>query len=482
VAAVIFYLQGDAMKSDIPVRPKPKKKATKSIYQQVKGLVGQISHEELTTFFLKEVKRDQKLKNAFMTEFGHLIEDQSKATYQQQIRGILKAAAGRDGFIYWSQMKYVVNQIQPMIVNAETAFDQFHYKKVFFFSSALLEETNKAFQYGDDSGGDLGYLVHTSVAFLFRLSEAKLTDELRNQFFSYCITSFEKGIFEGWDWHLDMLTLAMAIVKNQAEADKIFKLLRSVDGEYDKERAAEMTLGLLKQFGTEKEIVDFRDKHIDNHKIRENEIQEAFDNGNHQAALDLAHGGIKYDKEKRPGLIPQWTDWLLKVAQAKGDKAKIIEHARYLFMENFHPRQDYYQVLKSTLTADEWGPFLEALIDDLEEKPDWSNVQLLRGIFIKEKMWDRLLAAVKTDSSLESIQDYEEFLAEDYSEELIDLYRQGILEFLDVYTARKYYKKACRYIRRMKKLGGRTQAEELTEFLRQKYPQRVALLDELSRL
>lgn len=482
MAALIFYLQGDAMKSEIPVRPKPKKKTTKSLYQQVKELVGQISHEELTTFLLKEVKRDQKLKNAFITEFGHLIEDQSKATYQRQIQGILKAAAGREGFIYWSQMKYVVNQIQPMIVNAEKAFDQFHYKKVFFFSSALLEEANKAFQYGDDSGGDLGYLVDASLEFLFRLSEAKLSDELRNQFFSYCTTSFEKGIFDGWDWHLDMLTLAKSLAKSQAEVDKIFQLLRSVIGEYHKERADEMTLDLLKQFGTEKEIVEFRDKHITNPNIRESEIQEAFDNGNHQAAVDLARAGIEYDKEERPGLVTKWTDWLLKVAQAQDDKEKIIEHARYLFIKNFHPKQDYYHVLKITLSADEWGPFLEELINDLEKRPHWSNVQLLRGIFIKEKMWDRLMAAVKTDRSLESIQDNEEFLAEDYSEELIELYRQGILEFLDVYTGRKYYKRACRYIRRMKKLGGRTQAEELADFLRQKYPQRVALLDELSRL
>lgn len=482
MAAVLFYLQQEDFKSDIPLRPKRKKKAAKSLYQQMKALIKEISNEELITFVLKEAKRDQKLKNAFITEFGHLMEDQSKTTYQKQIRSILKAAAGRDGFIFRSEMRYVVNQIQPMIVKAQKSFNEGKFEKVYLFSSALLEEVNEAFQYGDDSDGDLGYLVNMALEFLFHLSEAELSESLRSQFFSYCTSAFKKEIFEGWDWHLDMLALATNLANAKKEADTIRQHLSTVNEEFSKERAQEMTLVLLKRFGTEKEVAEYSAKHVFNPKIRNALIREAFKEENYHNVIELARDGIEYDKKERPGLVTTWHNWLLKVAQAQNDKPQIVKYARLLFLNNFHPEQDYFLVLKNTVPPDEWGSFLEELITELKENPHWENVQLLRGIYIKEKMWEQLLEMVRAYNSMDFTHENEQYLAEDFSEELVDIYRQGIIDFLEMYTGRKYYKRACRFIRRMKKLDGRSKAEELEEYLRQTYPKRMALMDELNQL
>lgn len=483
IVAVLFYLQADTFKSDRPLAPRPKKKRTKSVIQQLKELTQVVSHEELVDFFLKEARRNQKLKAAFMIEFGHLAESESQAFYQKQIRGILNSAAGRDGFIRLSEMKYVVNGVQPLIAMAEKSLTDGRLENVFYISAALLEESTQAFQYADDSGGDLGYLVNTAMEWFYKLAEEPRTDSLRNQLFSYCISAFEKQIFEGWDWHLDMLKIASGMARNKKEADVILNLLETMEGDYGRERAEKMTLNLLKRFGTEKEVAAYTDAHIVNPEIRNGIICEAIEQKEYERAAELCYDGIAYDQKDRPGLvITLWYNRLLEIAQAKGDINSTIEFARHLFIANFHPKQDYYAVLKKTIDAKDWNSFLDELIRELQQKLNWKNVELLRAIYIKEKRWESLLEMVKNYGTLEYIEANEKYLSGDFSKELIELYKGYITQYMEDFTGRRYYKKACRYMRRMKKLDGDTQVAELEAFLRKKYPQRVALIDELNNL
>ena len=76
----------------------------------------------------------------------------------------------------------------------------------------------------------------------------------------------------------------------------------------------------------------------------------------------------------------------------------------------------------------------------------------------------------------------EQYLKRDYPNELIDLYAAGILLFMAEKVGRKYYKAACRYIRKIKRLGHLKKAKEVETTLRDLYPQRKALLEELDNL
>lgn len=59
-------------------------------------------------------------------------------------------------------MKCVVNTTQPFLENAEQYLQNKNIENVFFISTALLKEMTEAFQYGDDSNGDLGYFVESA--------------------------------------------------------------------------------------------------------------------------------------------------------------------------------------------------------------------------------------------------------------------------------------------------------------------------------
>lgn len=52
----------------------------------------------------------------------------------------------------------------------------------------------------------------------------------------------------------------------------------------------------------------------------------------------------------------------------------------------------------------------------------------------------------------------------------------GILKYLEFNMGRDHYQKACRYLQRMIKLGGKEKANEVIFFLRNTYPQKKALI------
>ena len=482
IVAVIFYIQKDELELNQIDTKSPKKKKITSINKQINDLLKAISHNELKEFVSEHAKKDRKFSNFFMASFGHLSQNQSKEFYQYQIHSILQTAAGRDGWIGWSDMKYVVNATQPFLDNAEQYFRKQNFENVSYISVALLEEMTKALQYGDDSSGELGYFISSALNLLSRITKEKTSETLKKEIFEFCNSAFKRRLFEGWDWHLEILHIAANLVENEMDADIILSLLDTAKGNYERESAQMYKLELLSKFKNPSEVELFINQHISNPQIRKQEIEKAILNKNFNKAIELAKDGVSCDEKDKPRLIKDWYDCLLKIALIQNDTANIIQYARYRLIENFGSTQDYYQILKDTIEPENWHPFLEEIIKEVTPKRRWNYTQLVRKIYINEEWWDRLFLLLKQNLSLENIQENEQYLAKDYSSELIELYSERIKNYVAKYVGRNYYQTACEYMRRMKKLGGNEQVNELIALFKIQYKQRVALMDELKKV
>jgi hypothetical protein len=62
------------------------------------------------------------------------------------------------------------------------------------------------------------------------------------------------------------------------------------------------------------------------------------------------------------------------------------------------------------------------------------------------------------------------------------MYSNGIMEYMENNVGRNHYQNACRYLRRMIKLGGRDEANRTISVLREKYPNHRALMEELNNV
>ena len=107
---------------------------------------------------------------------------------------------------------------------------------------------------------------------------------------------------------------------------------------------------------------------------------------------------------------------------------------------------------------------------------------MVANIYIKEEKWDKLWELIKENPEFSTIESYESYLSKPYSDEIVDLYANQVLDYLERNMGRDHYQTACRYIRRMIKLGGKAKANNLIAQLRTLYAKRPALMQELDRV
>jgi len=491
VAAVLFYLQQDVLELKPKVIPlqKAKEKAAakkvkkKTIAEQINDMLEKITHDELKQFILEKAKIDLSFRNTFLSSFAYQNAHESKELYAKQVKSILRTASGRDGFIYWNQAVGVGKLVSELLATAQKQSENKNYKSAIFATTAVMEEMTAALQFADDSNGDIGGNIDYAFEILYDMAKEKLPEEIRTLFFEYCLSAFEKRIYSGWNWHLGLLQIASEIISNAEEAQRILACLDKVQhSEYEREEVQRIKFKIIKKTKGEKEADKFIGQNLSNPSFRRDAISKVLKNKNYEKAISIAKDGVKSDEKNKPGLAKEWYDWLLKIAEAQKDKEKIIEYARLLFIDNFRHEQDYYQLMKNNIEPGSWNLFVEDIIKDITLKKRWLDFDLIAKIYIREEWWSRLLALIKQNPSLSYIENYEKYLSENYSDELVKLYALAVVSQMSHSTGRSHYQTACKYLRRMIKLGGRESVEKIISDFRAQYPQRRALMEELNRV
>ena len=288
----------------------------------------------------------------------------------------------------------------------------------------------------------------------------------------------------GWDWHLGILEVAEKLAKNETDVDLLISCLNKTESDYQRERAQMSILRLLHQYKTQKEVSQFIEANLSNSRIRKMEIQKAIEDKNFEYAKKLCKDGIEIDQKEKPGLATDWYRYLLKIARLENEVSEIIKQATYLFVNDSRSEEDYFELMRENTPAERWDSDVEKLINHIksQSKNTWNSRSLIRKIYIKQQWWNRLFELLKQTESLENIETEEEYLAKDYASELIQMYSNRLKNYVEKFIGREHYQKACRYLRRMKKLGGETEVNSLIEHFRKTYPMRKALLDELNKV
>lgn len=488
VVAVIFYLQKDALELNkktkgVKTDQNSNPAKHKTVAQQVDELLEKVSHDELKQFVRDQTSSNAPFRNIFLSSFALHNSDESKEFYVKQVKSILKTASDRHGFIDWSASRLVGVLVNNLLESAQKQINNRNYKSAVFISTAVMEQMTEALQYSDDSNGDIGGSIDAAYEMLNTIAREELSEEIRGLLIEYCFTSFDKQIYSGWDWHIGVLRLAAQLLKTEDETERIFKQIdKAQRSDYERNEAQSIKYDILLKTQGENAAEKYIEQNITNSNLRREAIKKALIKKNYDKAISIALDGVNYDLQDKPGLAKEWYDWLLKIAQAQNDSEKIIEYARLLLIDNFRNEQDYYQILKQHVKSEKWTAFIEAVIQDITTKKRWLDTGLIASIFIKEEWWSRLLELVKKSPDFNTIDHYEKYLSNHYATEIVELYADGILKYMKNSMGRGHYQTACRYIRKIIKLGARDKANGIISYLKTEYPKRKALMEELSKV
>lgn len=494
VAAVIFYLEQEELGLTQNTKKASSKKAKassskpskrKTLAQQVDELLDKVTHDELTLFVREHATKNAQFRDLLLASFAQYNPNESRTLYAKQVKALIKVARDSDkyGLIDSSGAKYISKEISPMLSLAERYLSQGNHQRAFFICTAIMDELISALLLADDREGVLGNAIYAAYDTLSAITCEEPSEAIRRQILKYCFTSFDKRTFAGWDWHIGLLQLAACILDTEGEVEELFKRINSIpeSDEYEIKEVQKIKYCiLLEKKGTEV-AQKYLEQNLDNPSFREVAIQDALDQKDYERATALANDGIEQDSGY-PGLVTNWYEWLLKIAESQKDSERIILYARHLLLNNSIPSLDYYEILRKTVPPEEWTDFVEAIIQEAMVHKPYYGVNFAASIFVREEWWSRLLDLIKKECNLDQLAKYEKHLAKHYPNELANLYAERIIEYVESHIGRNYYRTACRYIRRMIKLGAREKADEVISQLRQTHYSRRALMEELDNV
>ena len=492
VAAVIFYLEQEKLGLTQNTKKGSSKKAKassskpskrKTLAQQVDDLLGKVTHDELILFVRNQAANDSLFRDSLLASFAQYNPNESKALYAKQVKTLIKVARGKYGFLDSSGAEYVSNELSSMLGLANHYIRKGNHKSAFFICTAIMDELISALEYADDMDGHLTDTIYDAFDTLATIAQEDPPEEVRKLIFKYCLTSFSKRSFSGWDWHLNFLHLAAYMLSTDSEMEELFKRIAAIpkSSEYEVKKAQEIQYDVLLKRKGESVAQKYLEQNIDNPSFRARAIQDALDQKDYEKATALANEGIEQDSGY-PGLVASWYDWLLKIAESQNDTERIILYARYLLLKSHNPKRDYYQILKEIVPTEEWTNLVEAIVQEAMERKPYYRTDLVASIFIREEWWSRLLDLVKKEYTLDQLAKYEKLLAQHFPSELADLYAERIIRYIENHAGRSHYRTACKYIRRMIKLGAREKADEVISQLRQTHYRKKALMEELDNV
>jgi hypothetical protein len=485
MVAVFLYILQEELGMEAPKTKKPRKKR-KTIQDQVSEILLELSSEEITGFVKEQTQMNREFRELFLARFAHLTQKTDKKFYHAQVKRLLGAAKGRKSYLDYQGSREASILVGELLETGTGFLQQNKYLDAFNIATAVLEEMTKALDFADDSNGDIGYCIDGAYEILGVLSEGQdLPESFRKHYFEYTINAYNKEIFQGWDWHLGMLGMAVQLARGAKEIETVKSLLKEIKKEkydYEYREAQNMMYALIEKAEGKNEADDYMLQNIENTDFRKKAIDRAISAKDYAQAITWAKEGIAQDAKERPGIVHDWERCLYRIYKTTRETEKAIQYAKSLFKSNFHNELDYYEELKKLIPKEKWEDFVENLLSEITNARGYGKRELVLKIFIAEKMWPRLLAFVKNNVGLEQLHYYEKYLLDDYRDEIVGLYISGIQEYLKNSVGRKYYKRAAKHIKHIKLLGSLEKANQLKTQLMEKYANRPALLEEFAKI
>ncbi len=484
LVAVIFHLKQDELGLKATKRRSAKPPAKrKTIADQVGAVLEKADRADIDRFIAAQCAEDRSFRNAFLAEFAQLGEGPNKAAYAKQLKSVLS------GTEHWSMARPMSAVADKLLQRARKHIADARPGVALLIVTAVAEELVQAFQSVDDSSGHMSHFIRE--AFVLLNDIAASDQEQRKAVVDYCLTAHEKQVYEGWDWHITVLEIATLHAQGIAEIKRLRALLEGdqLSG-YGIERGIELTMRLLERTESPAVAEAFMTEHLHFPRLRRAAITKAVEQRNFERATKLTMEAIAQEEARdtpralgSANYASSWTQQLLDIAIAQSDRTRIVEHARTLFLFSINmDREPFYALLKSHVPAKEWPAFTDALIKDIKTKTRYYDHEHLAMVIVREERWGELLKELAGSLHLGRIEHYEKLLTKDHAEEVADLYITAIRHDMTSAGGRNRYQQAARYIRRIIKLGQREKAEMLIAELREKYPQRLALMEELQKI
>ena len=391
------------------------------------------------------------------------------------------------GFIDWRSCDNICIDLEDCLDMCGETFKLGGYMAALEAAAYILVSGIKLASHADGSSGMLTDVILCTYEFIDNCAKeiAKQDKEMRDQALALIIKNAKKKVFDGWsDWRYDLLKCGICRC-DEKSAEKIEKTLEKFlediqeapFPEYHKEQDVIARYHIHRHLYGRKHTKDELYQNISIDELCRIAIKDAMADKNYDEAEQLCLDKINKEKFRHYSSSDpkDWNNILYDIYKASNDIEKQIDQAKkLLFMGN----EQFWGVLKLIFNeSGTWNENYEILLNGLR---DSKQTVCYRSILIAENEKKRLLEDITAYPY--NLFHYGKYLAQDYPEQIYDLCYKEISKNCAEAKDRREYKKVTKQIAQLIKWKGNDTAKALIDELKQTYPRRPALLDELGKV
>ncbi|MFB9277113.1 SWIM zinc finger family protein [Cohnella cellulosilytica] len=447
-------------------------------------VLNDLSKQQLIEMIVEIAQQDAVLKNSLIFKYsqGSDVEEPDKC--KKLIAAIVKKHTGRGDFIDYRGVGRFAQELGRVLEKAEETEDVLLTVDI---ACLVLEEAVKAFQYADDSNGDIGELANEALERVHEAIEdnAQWEPEKRERLFLKLLQESEKTIFEGWeDFRVALLSACAQFADVEALRNTLKAKIESLVHKYASQEYQKYTtetllgiwLDVLREYGTAEETEQFIDANLHYSSFRETLINQFKQDNHYDRVVKLALEGEEQDKDYA-GLVLKWQ----KIRYAAYHELQRKEEQKMLAEQLLLAGEfEYYHELRQLAGEEERESLYDRLKMRLKQEESWQANSMYLKLIAEAEDLDELMEYVKENPA--EIEEYADRLAGKFENEINAIYRDQIKKTAQWATNRSNYKKVGYMLRRYAKIAGRDNQTALINELRELYRKRPAFMDELDQI
>ncbi|MGM9904165.1 MAG: SWIM zinc finger domain-containing protein [Enterococcus sp.] len=227
---------------------------------------------------------------------------------------------------------------------------------------------------------------------------------------------------------------------------------------------------------TKKQIQNCAHENWQSSSVRSQYIDYLLHKKEYTEAIDVLNESILLDQHS-PDMVTLHRYSLKNLYQKFGNTERYAEQILHLLLESETVDMNLIHQLKKAYSIEQWESLRETLFEQLKNRPDV-------GLFYsKERRYDLLLEYIIKSPGLDEASRYFSFLKKQFPEALLQKYEYELRKMAAITATRPYYHKISLLIEEMATLPGSTISTQLLiKELKEKYPRRKAMLEELERV
>ena len=460
IVAVLLKLSEDDVQYNLPLEE----------------MLESLTKEKLIKLIVDLANKDSKIKDKLCSKFASSLD--KNTNIESEIDNIIYAYSDRDGFVNYDVCYDMCMEIDAVVSDEFSLYKDDGSLERIKNLLTINHKTISLMDKCDDSDGGITTILYDIKESLFTACNDILNSNDEEKCIEFLSTICDEMKNKNYDYWLESKCdlLKIAVQFSKYNKSKVFEILDDFINQCEKEQKYYLSNAVLLKFKflemneNEKSAEEFlyRYSYVDD--ICEYFVKKYIDEKKYVLAEELC-----IDKIKNTDYPISWESLLSSVYEESKqfDKQLKIELDSLI-----NGNANSYTTVKNLMKKfDLWNKNRDALLKKLSQK---LSVYNYADILKDEKEYDKLLCLVKKHRLL--IKLYFPFIATEYPEDAYKLYSDYIIYLAQRSSSRKEYQSCCKEIKSLYDAGGTAEAKRLVMFLKNKYPQKPAFLDELNKL